>query len=132
MDRAAELPGRAETPEQLLLHQTLDADLQAAFDSLPGAFREAVWLRDVEEFSYAEIADMQQVPIGTVMSRIARGRRLLHDRLTARWQSADRPTLVNCRSQARAARQRSAEDFSYNWKTENWKLITDMSVCHGA
>jgi RNA polymerase sigma-70 factor (ECF subfamily) len=82
VERAAELPGRAETPEQLLLHQTLDADLQAAFDSLPEAFREAVWLRDVEEFSYAEIAEMQQVPIGTVMSRIARGRRLLHDRLT--------------------------------------------------
>lgn len=83
VERASELPGRAETPEQLLLHQTLDADLQAAFDSLPEAFREAVWLRDVEEFSYAEIADMQDVPIGTVMSRIARGRRLLHDRLIA-------------------------------------------------
>jgi RNA polymerase sigma-70 factor (ECF subfamily) len=48
---------------------------------LPEAFREAVWLRDVEEFSYAEIAEMQQIPLGTVMSRIARGRRLLHDRL---------------------------------------------------
>ena len=82
VERAADLPGRAETPEQLLLHKTLDVDLQAAFDSLPDVFREAVWLRDVEEFSYAEIADMQQVPIGTVMSRIARGRRLLHDRLT--------------------------------------------------
>jgi RNA polymerase sigma-70 factor (ECF subfamily) len=81
VDRAAELPARAETPEQLLLRQTLDADLQAAFDSLPDAFREAVWLRDVEEFSYAEIAEMQEIPIGTVMSRIARGRRLLHDRL---------------------------------------------------
>jgi RNA polymerase sigma-70 factor (ECF subfamily) len=83
VDRAADLPGRAETPEQLLLHQTLDGDLQAAFDSLPEVFREAVWLRDVEEFSYAEIAEMQDVPIGTVMSRIARGRRLLHDRLIA-------------------------------------------------
>jgi RNA polymerase sigma-70 factor (ECF subfamily) len=81
VDRAAELPGRAETPEQLLLRQTLDADLRAAFDSLPEAFREAVWLRDVEEFSYAEIAEMQQIPLGTVMSLIARGRRLLHDRL---------------------------------------------------
>jgi RNA polymerase sigma-70 factor (ECF subfamily) len=83
VDRAAELPGRAATPEQLLLQGTLDADLQAAFESLPEAFREAVWLRDVEEFSYAEIAKMLQIPIGTVMSRLARGRRLLHDRLTA-------------------------------------------------
>ena len=52
---------------------------------LPEAFRQAVWLRDVEEFSYAEIAAMIQVPIGTVMSRISRGRRMLYERLaTAR------------------------------------------------
>ncbi len=49
--------------------------------TLPEAFRQAVWLRDVEEFSYAEIADMLSVPIGTVMSRISRGRRLLFDQL---------------------------------------------------
>jgi RNA polymerase sigma-70 factor (ECF subfamily) len=90
VERAAELPGRGDSPEQLLLDQTLDADLQAAFDSLPEAFREAVWLRDVEEFSYAEIAEMQGVPIGTVMSRISRGRRLLHDRLAAGGERAAR------------------------------------------
>ena len=50
-------------------------------DALPEAFRQAVWLRDVEEFSYAEIAEMLDVPLGTVMSRISRGRRLLFDRL---------------------------------------------------
>ena len=40
----------SETPEQLLTRATLDADLQAALDGLPGTFRQAVWLRDVEEF----------------------------------------------------------------------------------
>jgi RNA polymerase sigma-70 factor (ECF subfamily) len=80
---AADLPGDPVTPEQLLLRDTLDADLQAALDGLPDAFREAVWLRDVDEFSYAEIAGMLGVPIGTVMSRISRGRRLLYERLTA-------------------------------------------------
>ena len=83
VDQAAELPTGADTPEQILLRGTLDAELQAAFDSLPEAYREAVWLRDVEEFSYGEIAQMVQVPIGTVMSRIARGRRLLYERLSA-------------------------------------------------
>jgi RNA polymerase sigma-70 factor (ECF subfamily) len=56
-------------------------DLQAALDALPETFRQAVWLRDVEEFSYAEIARIVGVPIGTVMSRISRGRRLLYAHL---------------------------------------------------
>ena len=69
------------TPESLLMRDALAPELQAAIDALPLSFREAVWLRDVEEFSYAEIAEMLQVPPGTVMSRISRGRRLLFDRL---------------------------------------------------
>src|SRR5437762_6236512 len=88
VDRAADGPpaggasaGAAETPETLLLRDTLAPDLQAAIDALPDAFRQAVWLRDVEEFSYAEIAEMLSIPVGTVMSRISRGRRLLFDRL---------------------------------------------------
>jgi RNA polymerase sigma-70 factor (ECF subfamily) len=74
----------ADTPETLLLQSTLDPDLRAAVDALPDAFRQAVWLRDVEEFTYAEIAEMLSVPIGTVMSRISRGRRLLFEALAAR------------------------------------------------
>jgi RNA polymerase sigma-70 factor (ECF subfamily) len=88
VDRAADAPppgsrsaGGVETPETLLLRDTLAPELQAAIDALPEAFRQAVWLRDVEEFSYAEIAEMLSIPIGTVMSRISRGRHLLFDRL---------------------------------------------------
>ncbi|PYR77065.1 MAG: RNA polymerase subunit sigma-24 [Acidobacteria bacterium] len=73
----------ADTPERILMRSTLDADLQAALDELPDAFRQAVWLRDVEEFTYAEIAEMLNVPIGTVMSRISRGRRMLFEKLSA-------------------------------------------------
>ena len=85
VEQAAAFDGPAahDTPEHILLRATLDADLQAALDGLPEAFREAVWLRDVEEFSYAEIAEMLGVPLGTVMSRISRGRRLLFERLSA-------------------------------------------------
>ena len=75
-----------ESPEDILLRKTLDVDLQAALDGMPGAFRQAVWLRDVEEFTYAEIASMLSVPVGTVMSRISRGRRLLYDRLRGQGQ----------------------------------------------
>jgi RNA polymerase sigma-70 factor (ECF subfamily) len=69
------------SPEELLTRATLDADLQQALDGLPEAFRQAVWLRDVEELTYAEIANVLDVPIGTVMSRISRGRRALYERL---------------------------------------------------
>ena len=80
VDRAADAPP-AETPESLLIRETLAPELQAAIDALPEAFRQAVWLRDVEEFSYAEIAAMLSIPIGTVMSRISRGRHMLFERL---------------------------------------------------
>ena len=88
VERAAEQPQGTtgmpvETPETLLVRAAMAPELQAAIDELPESFRQAVWLRDVEEFSYAEIADMLEIPVGTVMSRISRGRKALYDRLTA-------------------------------------------------
>jgi len=73
--------GRQETPESLLMRDSLNADLQAALDGLPDTFREVVWLRDVDELTYQEIADVLQIPIGTVMSRLSRGRRQLYEAL---------------------------------------------------
>jgi RNA polymerase sigma-70 factor (ECF subfamily) len=90
VERAADVPppggrgGPPETPETLLLRETLAPELQAAVDSLPQAFRQAVWLRDVEEFTYAEIAGILEIPLGTVMSRISRGRQMLFERLNPR------------------------------------------------
>ena len=69
-------------PEQRLMSAVCAADLRAALDSLPAPFRQAVWLRDVEQYAYAEIAQMEAVPVSTVISRISRGRRLLFQRLT--------------------------------------------------
>jgi RNA polymerase sigma-70 factor (ECF subfamily) len=92
VELAVDRAGEDQSPEQLLTRATLDVDLQAALDEMPENFRQAVWLRDVEEFPYAEIAKMLDVPIGTVMSRISRGRRLLYQRLSG------------ARSTARAAR----------------------------
>jgi RNA polymerase sigma-70 factor (ECF subfamily) len=83
VDRAADtrVDGSVDTPETLLLREALAPELQAAIDALPDHFRQAVWLRDVEEFSYAEIAAMLEIPLGTVMSRISRGRRMLFEHL---------------------------------------------------
>ena len=79
------------SPEESLVARASAAELDAALSALPDVFREAVWLRDVQELSYAEIARVTGAPIGTVMSRIARGRRMLHDRVTeaAAIRSAD-------------------------------------------
>ncbi|MEE9219357.1 MAG: sigma-70 family RNA polymerase sigma factor [Acidobacteriota bacterium] len=64
-------------PEQLLLDSTVDSEVREALERLPGEYREVVWLATVEEFSYKEIARVLSIPIGTVMSRLHRGRRLL-------------------------------------------------------
>jgi RNA polymerase sigma-70 factor (ECF subfamily) len=77
------LTSPAESPETLLLRASFNTELKLALEALPEAFREAVWLRDVEELSYREIADVLSIPIGTVMSRIARGRKQLHHLLVS-------------------------------------------------
>lgn len=91
VDRAGESPGHEESPETALVRKTMDPALRDALAALPDAFRQAVWLRDVEELSYAEIARALDVPVGTVMSRISRGRRQLHERLA---ETAGKPTAA--------------------------------------
>ena len=58
-----------------------DEDVLAALDEIPREFREVVLLSDVQEFSYKEIAEMLGIPVGTVMSRLSRGRKQLRTRL---------------------------------------------------
>ena len=67
--------------EDVALDSFTDDEVKAAIESLPEAFRMAVLLADVEGFSYKEIAEITDVPIGTVMSRIHRGRRALQKAL---------------------------------------------------
>ncbi|MGH9089335.1 MAG: sigma-70 family RNA polymerase sigma factor [Acidimicrobiales bacterium] len=67
--------------EDEALDSFTDDEVKAAIESLPDAFRIAVLLADVEGFSYKEIAEITDVPIGTVMSRIHRGRRALQKAL---------------------------------------------------
>ena len=73
--------GVGRSAEEEVLESFTDDEVKAAIESLPEAFRIAVLLADVEGFSYKEIADITDVPIGTVMSRIHRGRRALQKAL---------------------------------------------------
>ncbi|HET9671944.1 MAG TPA: sigma-70 family RNA polymerase sigma factor [Actinomycetota bacterium] len=69
--------------EEDVLEAIPDADVKAALESIPENFRMAVLLADVEGFSYKEIAEITDVPIGTVMSRLHRGRKALEKALYA-------------------------------------------------
>lgn len=74
-----------DNPERTFLNNLLGEDLERAIDSLPEEFRMPVIFADVHGFSYREIADMLEVPIGTVRSRLARGRSRLQRAL---WEHA--------------------------------------------
>ncbi|MFT5434908.1 MAG: RNA polymerase sigma-70 factor (ECF subfamily) [Myxococcota bacterium] len=68
-------------PEAGYLHDRIHPDVKAAIDSLPEDFRTAVVLADLQDFSYKEIAEIVECPIGTVMSRLHRGRKMLQKKL---------------------------------------------------
>jgi RNA polymerase sigma-70 factor (ECF subfamily) len=65
------------TPESALVDRSVSDDVQRALEALPDDFRVAVVLCDIEGLSYKEIAEVMGTPVGTVMSRLFRGRRLL-------------------------------------------------------
>jgi RNA polymerase sigma-70 factor (ECF subfamily) len=79
---AEEAPDDAATPEAVLMRASDDLVVRRALDGLPDPFREALVLRELQDMSYREIAEITEVPIGTVMSRLARARRLLAVALT--------------------------------------------------
>lgn len=72
---------QAGNPEVEVLDHILDAEVRESLESLPAQFRAAVLLADVEGFTYQEIADILRIPMGTVMSRLSRGRHLLQRKL---------------------------------------------------
>ena len=78
--------------ETEVLDRIPDADVKAALESLPEYFRLAVLLADVEGFGYKEIAEITDVPIGTVMSRLHRGRKALERAL---WDTAKKRGLID-------------------------------------
>jgi RNA polymerase sigma-70 factor (ECF subfamily) len=78
---AVEEATRSRSAEIDVLERITDSEVKAAIDDLPEQFRLPVYLADVEGFAYKEIAEMLDIPIGTVMSRLHRGRKGLEKRL---------------------------------------------------
>ena len=68
-------------PPAAVAQEITDGEILAALDDLPSEFRSVVLLVDVEEFAYKEVAEILAIPIGTVMSRLSRGRALLRKHL---------------------------------------------------
>lgn len=75
----------ADQPLQEFLSKFMVDEVKGAVDGLPDIFREAIVLRDIQGLTYQEVADSLEIPIGTVMSRLYRGRRLLQEAL---WEYA--------------------------------------------
>jgi RNA polymerase sigma-70 factor (ECF subfamily) len=78
-DDSPALPTTFSTPESLLIERAGNDAVQCAIEQLPVIFREVILLCDVEEASYREIAEILSIPIGTVMSRLARARRAVRE-----------------------------------------------------
>jgi RNA polymerase sigma-70 factor (ECF subfamily) len=76
-DEAAAVPDTADTPEEALIRAADASALRAAVATLAEPFRETLVLRELEEMSYREIGDLMKVPLGTIMSRLSRARRML-------------------------------------------------------
>ncbi len=81
---SADLTEQTQNPEDFLIDRVMSEDVVRAIDTLPIDFRMVVILADLQEFSYKEIAEVLNVPVGTVMSRLFRGRKALQKMLLAR------------------------------------------------
>jgi RNA polymerase sigma-70 factor (ECF subfamily) len=89
--RLGETSGASPSAEQNVLDSMVDSDVRAAMESLPEHFLLPVYYADVEGFSYKEIAEILDIPIGTVMSRLHRGRKALQKKL---WNLAEQRGLT--------------------------------------
>ena len=81
-DEAAFVPTERDTPESILMRASAGRGIQAALERLPHQYREVILMCDVEEMKYQEIAETLAIPIGTVMSRLGRGRRMMRSLLS--------------------------------------------------
>ena len=94
------LPATSATPESLLIELSRKNAVQNAIEQLPVIFREVILLCDVEDASYQEIAEILSIPIGTVMSRLARARKAVRESVLSVPQARPIAKLAASRSDA--------------------------------
>jgi RNA polymerase sigma factor (sigma-70 family) len=93
-EEGPELAVVTDTPETILMDRSNIQRVQRAIDDLPAHYRDTLLLCEVEEMSYGEIAEILSIPIGTVMSRLARARKLVRQSL----RSAPARQSTDCQS----------------------------------
>ena len=102
----AVLPVTSGTPESMLIERSGIDAIRCAIEQLPVSFREVILLRDVEDASYQEIAEILSIPIGTVMSRLARARKVVRESLRST-SAAPLPRDLSRHTETREKRYRS-------------------------
>jgi len=107
--RGSESADTSKSSEEDFINSITDVDITTALEELPEQYREVVLLSDVEGLSYAEIAEMLEIPPGTVMSRLHRGRKALQKAL---WNYVEANNLIGSKSRqlAKVATQTGDEN----------------------
>jgi RNA polymerase sigma-70 factor, ECF subfamily len=131
-----ELAVDTETPETILMNRSNYQLVQRAIDVLPVHYRETLLLCEVEEMSYQEIADLLSIPIGTVMSRLARARKAVRESLCSTpglppsaevAQRAGRNQRVSIDQESAAEKDKPALDSQIGDRTvENCKRLQNL------
>lgn len=93
-DDLHEIESKDLNPEALLLQSADTQMVRQALEALPVEFREAIVLRELEGLSYKQIADVAEIPVGTVMSRLARARKRLHQILKSQMHKEPREEVM--------------------------------------
>jgi RNA polymerase sigma factor (sigma-70 family) len=107
-DADTRIPSKTVTPDAAVLEGLFDDDVESALAALPPDFRAAVVLCDIEGLSYEEIADVLDLKLGTVRSRIHRGRTMLRKALAHRAPAQGRSRYSGPADQSSAARRRGS------------------------
>ncbi|MBZ5574534.1 MAG: sigma-70 family RNA polymerase sigma factor [Acidobacteriia bacterium] len=118
------LPGSSVTPESLLIDRSGNDAVRCAIEQLPVIFREVILLCDVEDASYREIAEILSIPIGTVMSRLARARKAVRESLRS---TSGAPVHHYLRKPAQSAGAMREVSIDQDFAAGKGKLSLDFS-----